>query len=111
MTGFEFDEVPAVDDPDDDVLPAAVVEDPELELDAPLDPEEEPLDPEEEPLDPEEELPPLVVEVADLAVLDDPAFFLAVDFELLLVVAAPPWPLPPEPPLPLCEPDAPPAEP
>jgi len=114
MTGFADGVVPPLDDPDDDVLLPAVVEEPELELDDPLDPEEEPLDPEEGLLDPEEELLPLV-ELPELAVdvLDDPAFFLAevFDFELLLPVAAPPWPLPPEPLLPPCEPDAPPAEP
>jgi hypothetical protein len=112
MTGFAAAVVPLLDDPDDDVLLPAVVEEPEL--DDPLDPEEEPLDPEEELLDPEE-APLLLVELPELAVdvLDDPAFFLAevFDFELLLPVAAPPWPLPPEPPLPPCEPDASPAEP
>jgi hypothetical protein len=105
MTGFAAAVVPLLDDPDDDVLLPAVVEEPEPD---------DPLDPEEELLDPEEELLPLV-ELPELAVdvLDEPAFFLAedFDFELLLPVAAPPWPLPPDPPLPPCEPDAPPAEP
>jgi hypothetical protein len=120
MTGLEDFVVPPLDDPDDDVLLPPVAEEPEL--DDPPDPEEEPLDPEEaeeeEPLDPEEveeeELPPLLVEPPELALdeLDDPAFFFVLDFDFALVLpdVSPPWPLPPEPPLPLCEPDAPPVE-
>jgi hypothetical protein len=112
MSGFELVVVPPLDDPDDDAPLLADVEEPELELVDPLDPEDEPLDPEDEPLDPEDELLPLV-EPPEPDVLDDPAFFLAEPFafELLLPVPDPPWPLPPEPPLPLCEPDAPPDEP
>jgi hypothetical protein len=112
MTGFAAAVLPLLDEPDDDVLLLAVVEEPELELDDPLDPmEEEPLDPEEELLDPEEELPLLLAEPPDWAVLDDPAFFFILDFELLLPDVSPPCPLPPEPLLPPCEPDAPPDEP
>jgi len=101
MIGFELVVLPPLDDPDDEPPLLADVEELELEL-------VEPLDPEDEPLDAEDELPPLV-EPPEPDALDDPAFFLAEDFafELLLPVPDPPWPLPPEPPLPLCEPDAP----